>query len=323
MPGVAVIIVTWNSSSLIEGVLNALGRQTLRPDRVLVIDNGSDDAEATAALAAAHPHVEWLSLPDNLGFAAANNVGIERCSEMDLLALLNPDAFPEPEWLRMLVDAARSNPMSGGFASRLLNHANPGKLDGAGDGLSISGKPRRRGHGFPADGMFLEREQVFCPSAAAALYRRKALIDAGQFDEDFFCYVEDIDLGFRLRLAGYETTYVPQAVVHHIGSATTGGQHSDFSVYHGHRNLVWTYVKDMPGVLFWMLLPLHVAMNLVAVVYFCLRGQRRAILRAKCDAIKGLPAMWRKRHEIQAGRIATINIIWRALDKHWLLGWRT
>jgi len=110
-------------------------------------------------------------------------------------------------------------------------------------------------------------------------------------------------------------------VVHHVGSATTGGQHGDFAVYHGHRNLVWIFVKDMPGILFWLLLPLHLAMNLAALCVFILRGQGRVILRAKRDALSGLPAMWRKRAQVQSMRAVSLGNIWRMLDKtiwnHW------
>ena len=112
--------------------------------------------------------------------------------------------------------------------------------------------------------------------------------------------------------------YAPQSVAHHVGSGTTGGQHSDFSVYHGHRNLVWAFVKDMPGLLFWLLLPLHVMLNLVSIVWFALRGQSGVILRAKRDALRGLPSMWRKRQDIQKGRIASVSEIWRVLDKRWI-----
>jgi GT2 family glycosyltransferase len=104
-------------------------------------------------------------------------------------------------------------------------------------------------HGTPASALKGSECEIFSPCAAAALYRRSALLEVGGFDEDFFCYVEDVDLGFRLRLAGYRCLYVPLSVAHHIGSGTTGGKNSDFSVYHGHRNLVWAFVKNMPGVL--------------------------------------------------------------------------
>jgi len=118
-----------------------------------------------------------------------------------------------------------------------------------------------------------------------------------------------------LRLAGHRCLYVPKSVVHHVGSGTTGGQHSDFAVYHGHRNLVWTFVKNMPGLLFWLLLPLHLVLNLASIIWFTFRGQGRVILRAKRDALLGLPKMWRKRQQIQKSRIASIGDIWQVLDK--------
>jgi GT2 family glycosyltransferase len=179
----------------------------------------------------------------------------------------------------------------------------------------VSGLVWRDRHQYrlaPADR--LERE-IFAPCAAAALYRREALVQAGLFDEDFFCYVEDVDVGFRLRLAGYDARSVPEAVVRHVGSATTGGQQGDFPVYHGHRNLVWAYVKNMPGLLLWTLLPLHLLLNAFTLLWFTLKGRGPVIARAKADAIRGLPAAWRKRREVQAGRVASVREIWRALDK--------
>ena len=176
----------------------------------------------------------------------------------------------------------------------------------------------RIGHRSPVPTTEHEYE-VFSPCAAAALYRRSVLLDIGGFDENYFCYAEDVDLGFRLRLAGFRCLYVPQSVAHHVGSGTTGGQHSDFSVYHGHRNLVWTFIKNMPGVLFWLLLPIHVLLNLISVVYFSRQRQGKVILTAKWDAIKGIPKMWRKRHKIQSGRKASMITIWHILNKKlWL-----
>jgi GT2 family glycosyltransferase len=142
----------------------------------------------------------------------------------------------------------------------------------------------------------------------------------GGFDEDFFCYFEDVDLGFRLRLAGHRCLLVPGAVAYHVGYATTERRHSDFAVYHGHRNLVWTYVKNMPGVLFWLLLPLHIALNLVTIIWFSLKGQGGVILKAKWDALCGISIfhIWKKRHNIQRSRIASIGEIWKVLDKSFL-----
>jgi hypothetical protein len=104
-------------------------------------------------------------------------------------------------------------------------------------------------------------------------------------------------------------------VVYHVGSGTTGGQHSDFALYHGHRNLVWTFVKDMPGMLFWLMLPLHVVMNLVTILWFASKGRGGVILRAKRDALLGLPKIWRKRRAVQSTRMATVHEMWRLMDK--------
>lgn len=298
---VAVVIVTWNAARLLDGVLVALDGQTLTPRCVLVVDNGSADAVQLAAIVASHPRCELLLLPDNRGFAAANNLGIARCDDVEFIALLNPDAYPAPDWIATLVAAARAHPQAASFASRLLDHADPGRLDGAGDLLSLSGKPSRRGHGTAAANRFLSGDEVFAPCAAAALYRRAAVLACGAFDERFFCYVEDVDLGFRLRLMGFGCRYVPGAVVRHIGSALTG-RRSDFAIYHGHRNLVFNYVKNMPAPLFWCLLPLHLLLNFGSLAAALLMGRGAPVWQAKRDALLTLPNLWRERRHVQGQR---------------------
>jgi GT2 family glycosyltransferase len=211
--------------------------------------------------------------------------------------------------------AARSNPGFDMFASKLINALDTSLLDGAGDVYHMSGLAWRHGHGRPPPEAGDVEREVFSPCAAAALYRRSALLKVGGFDEAYFCYVEDTDLGFRLRLAGHRCLYVPTSAAHHIGTATSGGRRSDFSVYHGHRNLVWSFVKNMPGALFWLLLPMHLLLNLVEMAVVASRGQGRVILRAKKDAVLGLPRVWQSRRQIQAARVASLRDIWRALNK--------
>lgn len=309
---VSIIIVNWNSREHLANCLNHLAQQSVRPERILVVDNASSDRSATDI--EAQDNLSVMAMDINLGFAEGNNHALALCTT-EFVALLNPDAFPEPDWLEKLVAMATTYPDVAAFGSCQLCANAPELLDGIGDVYHISGLIWRGGHGRQASTVSLTPREIFSPCAAAALYRRDALLEAGGFDKDYFCYVEDVDLGFRLRLAGYKAMYVPDAVVNHVGSVTTGGQHSDFAVYHGHRNLVWTYVKDMPGVLFWLLLPLHVLLNLVTIGWFSLKGQGGVILRAKWDAVKALPKMWRKRQAIQAGRVAGISEIWQVLDK--------
>ena len=296
---VAVVVVNWNSGAFLERCLLALGAQTLAPRRVVVVDNGSADGSEGAARN--RPGVELLALGANLGFAAANNRGIARTGDCEWIALLNPDAFPEPGWLEALVRAAAGDRRFALLASRQVMADEPSRLDGTGDVYTVAGLAWRRHHGEAAAGSDLVPEEVFSPCAAAALYRRVALLEAGGFDESFFCYFEDVDLAFRMRLAGHRCLYVPDAVVHHVGSASSG-RGSPFSIYHGHRNLVWTYWKNMPAALIALSWPQHVGLNLISVAWFILRGRGGTILRAKRDALLDLPRVLRERRRVQGTR---------------------
>jgi GT2 family glycosyltransferase len=313
-PKVTVVIVNWNGEHFLDRCLSALLAQTVVPHEIILVDNASSDASLD--IVSGFPLVSLLAQKENLGFARGNNLAIEMAdTESEWIALLNPDAFVEPCWLEVLLSAVRANPRVDVFGSKLVNAADPAVLDGAGDAYHVSGRVWRISRGEQMSFISEQVREVFSPCAAAALYRRKALLEVGGFDEDFFCYVEDVDLGFRLRLAGYCCLYVPSSVAHHVGSGTTGGQHSDFATYHGHRNLVWTYVKNMPAVLFWTFLPLHLAMNLAALLVVTLRGQGAVIFRAKRDAVLGLPKMWRKRGQIQRNRVVSWRAILRVMEK--------
>jgi len=304
------VIVNWNAATYLERCLDALHAQTVAPYEIILVDNASTDGSLGQVLR--FPGVRVLAQSENLGFARGNNVGIEAAAaESDWIALLNPDAFPAPGWLEALLCASRENTAFDFFGSTLLNAAEPALLDGAGDAYHVSGRVWRIGLGYPAPLSPGPAYEIFSPCAAAALYRRSALAAVNGFDEDFFCYVEDVDLGFRLRLTGYRCLHVPASVAHHVGSGTTGGRHSDFSVYHGHRNLVWAYFKNMPPLLFWVFLPLHLAMNLGALLVGALRGQGGVLLRAKRDAVISIPKMWSKRKLIQSHRVVS----WRAIFK--------
>lgn len=310
----SIVIVNWNSWKLLDRCLHALAQQTWQGFKVVVIDNASTQPVPETFLER-HAGIEFIWSNRNLGFAAANNLVIRNQADAEWVALLNPDAFPEPDWLARLMEATQQHPGYAAFGSRQLIAGSEHLLDGDGDAYHISGLVWREGHGKAVASAKQEVREIFSPCAAAALYRRDALLETGGFDEDFFCYVEDVDLGFRLRLMGYRSLLVPAAVVRHIGSATSGGRRSDFAVYHGHRNLVWCYVKNMPPALFWLLLPLHLAMNLAVIIAYILRGQACVILKAKRDALHGLPSMWKKRKPIQSGRTAGYAEIWRIMRK--------
>lgn len=297
---IAVIIVNWNAGDWLTHCIQGLQGQTRQPDRIIIADNGStdDSLDAIRKQFIDLPGLELLELHDNLGFARANNLAVKLAHDCEWIALLNPDAVPVPTWLERLHEAAMAQPECASFASKLLKMEDHSIYDGAGDVYHVSGRYWRRFHGAPVKAADEEPEEVFAACAAAAFYRRHAFVDIGGFDESFFCYGEDVDLGFRLQLKGYRCKYVPQAVAYHAGSAITG-KHSDFTVYHAHRNLVWCWVKNMPSPWIYIYLPYHVLINVATLFKFALRGQLQVILKSKYDAIKGLCAIWRARKEIQ------------------------
>lgn len=313
---VSVIIVNWHSEDLLALVLAALNKQTVAPGRVVIVDNGGT-GELPLANYGRGP-ISVLRMAKNEGFAGGNNRAIEQEVDAEWVALLNPDAIPEPDWLERLLEAAGRHPDVAAFGSRQLMGEDHKLVDGLGDVYHVSGAAWREGHGRPDRQMPPDCLEIFAPCAAAALYRRDTLLQAGGFDEDFFCYFEDVDLGFRLRLLGHKAMLVPAAVVYHLGGATSGGAGSDFAVYHGQRNLVWAYVKNMPQPYFWRYLGQHLLFNVASIVYLALKGRGNAVLRAKWSALLALPRMMRKRRLVQAGVRVPGERIRAAMAGEWL-----
>lgn len=298
-PLISIIILYWHNYSHAQHLLHCLEKQTAKNFDVFFVDNDSENASnVTIRDTWTDLNIKLESLKKNLGFAVGNNIGAQM-AKGEWLALLNADAFPEPDWLEKLVKAAEENPEYSFFSSRQIQANAPEYLDGAGDAYHISGLAWRNGYNHKTEEAEHEQREVFSACAAAALIKRDLFLEMGGFDEDFFSYFEDVDLGFRLRLQGKKCLYVSDAVVHHVGSASTG-KRSDFSVYYGYRNMIWTFFKNMPSPLIWFMLPVHIGTLLFFVLYLSLRGQGKVILRAIRDAIKGMPKVLEKRKIIQS-----------------------
>jgi len=307
---VAVIIVNYNSGALLSRCLKSLSDQTLCADELVVVDNASTEAESQRMLDAIATATVIRS-EQNLGYGGAINLAVRKIDTTDYIVCLNPDAFPEPDWLETIVNAAEDHPEYGSFASLMLREDDTAVVDGAGDELHFTGIPWRRFHQQEQHDN-LQTEPVFSACAGAALYRSSLFNEVGGFDETYFMYVEDIDLGFRLQLAGYPCLFVRDAIVHHIGSAVTG-EGSDFSVYFGHRNLVYCYFKNMPLLLLLATLPFHILANLVTLVVLVVQGRPGAIGKAKWDALIKLPSAIRARNSVS--RKVSSRDIWKLLNK--------
>lgn len=294
VPFITVLIISWNNGLHLQTCLNKLFSQTYQDFEIILLNN---DSVNVALDEFTSDKLRIIQLGRNLGFAVANNIGA-RLARGKWIALLNADAFPESYWLENFLKAAEQTPQYTTFSSRQIQYNAPQLIDGAGDSYHITGLAWRRFYNQSVNTHGMMKEEVFSACPAAALYSREEFLKIGGFDEDYFSYFEDVDLGFRLRLNGARCLYVPDAVVHHVGSASTG-KRSDFSVYYGYRNMIWTFFKNMPSPYIWIFLPLHVATIIFFTIYLTWRGQRAAIWRAIFDALAGLPKMLKKRKEIQ------------------------
>jgi N-acetylglucosaminyl-diphospho-decaprenol L-rhamnosyltransferase len=303
-PAVTVCVIAFNSGPTLHTCLEHLGAQTFRDFEAIVIDNASPDP-GDATIAAGFPWVRLIRNAENLGFTGAGNQGA-REGRGRWYVLLNPDAYAEPDWLERLVAAAGRHPRVQSFTSRQMVAEEPGVLDGLGDVMSITGIPYRGGYLSPDQGQAREGE-VFSPCGAAMMIDRALFLRLGGFDEDFFCYGEDVDLGYRLQLAGEPTLLVPDATIHHVGSASTGGRKSEFAVFHGTRNRFWVLFKNTPA----LLLPLVVPLHLLALMLIYARRENRPhirlILRAVRAAFAGAPKIFRTRRDVQKLRRASLG----------------
>lgn len=298
-PRVSVAVVAYESGPTLGECLAALAAQSVRDLEVILVDNASQDGAAQAA-ARAHPEATFVANPENLGFAAAVNQAA-RMARGRWLALLNPDAFPAADWLEALLAAAEARPDVRCFASRQLMAEDPGRLDGLGDVMSASGFAFRGGYGQADPGLDAPAF-VFSACGGAMLVERALFLEMGGFDERLFCYCEDVDFGYRLQLRGEPTLLVPDAVVRHVGSASSGGPRSDFAVFHGTRNRLWVYLKDTPPLLLWLTLPLHLVATFILFARHFTRGEFSAPWRGFIAALDGLPQALEARREAQAGR---------------------
>jgi len=306
---VAVLIVAYRSRETIPDVVKALERQSVRPERVRLLENGSPSGERVER----GPLPDWVELIEsetNLGFAAGNNRLAEGVEQAWLL-LVNPDAFPAPDLIAELMAATERHPGAALFGATQHAHGAAGVLDGAGDVYHFTGLPYRGGYGRsmepPSEGA------VFGPCGALALIRRDVFEALGGFDDDYFCYVEDVDLAYRARLLGHEAIQVRAANVSHMGYASSG-RRSAFATYHGARNRFWTFFKNTPAALLPVLAPVHLGVTLLLWLSAARFGQFALFGRALRDALKGWPRLMEKRRAVQARRRVSALALARRLS---------
>lgn len=298
-PVVSVVIPNWNGAEHLPDCLESLRRQTWRDFEVIVVDNASSDN--SLALLATYSEVRVLALKENRGFAGACNAGIA-AARGQYIALLNNDTEVDPNWLAEVVAAFERHPQAGTIASKMLLFDRRDTFHTAGDIYRLNGKPDNRGYLERDEGQYDREEPVFSACGGSAVYRRAMLDEIGLLDEDFFYSCEDLDLGWRAQLAGWQCIYAPRAVVYHKLSATGGGVTASF--YTG-RNCIYLLVKDLPGEIWRDYWP-QILLAQVRVAWEALRAWRgaaaRARLRGMAAGLLGIPKMLRKRRVVQRGR---------------------
>jgi len=240
-PQVSVIIPTWNGRDLLRAALQSLRAQSYRNFEIVIVDNGSSDGTA-AMLRAEFPEAAVVPLPENRGFAVAVNAGL-RAARGRYLMLFNNDAEAEPRWLEALVAVLDARPEVGSVASKMLTARDPSVVDSAGAAMGLFAYDIGRGE---RDGArFDSAREILCPCAGAAAYRRELFDAVGLFDEAFFAWFEDVELGIRAQLAGFRCWYEPQARVRHHAHASAGQLNIPKTVFTV-RNALLLFVQTMP-----------------------------------------------------------------------------
>ena len=293
----SIIIVTYESGDWIEACLDALKRQTFNDFEVIVVDNASADDSVEKVRASDLSLLKLIESEENTGFSGGCNQGAAVASG-EWLVFLNPDTVARENWLEEIAAGQARHPDAAMFACtqyELLKDSDEDitRLDGAGDAYFGFGFPWRGGFQWPLSAL-PEEGECFSPCGASAVICKDLFAQCGGFDERFFCYCEDVDLGFRLRLMGERCVYLPNAAVDHIGSATLG-RYSDFNVFHGARNRMWTYIKNMPLGLLIVTAPGHIFLSFVLLVMSIRHGKVRATIRGLVAGLGGAPKMWASR----------------------------
>lgn len=244
-PLFSVIILNWNGRHLIEECLGSVLSQDFRDFEAIVVDNGSTDGSVEYLEERWGGDVRIVALPTNRGFAGGNNAGI-RVARGRYVVLLNNDTAVDPDWLAALSRAIWRHPDAGMFTPKILNYFRRDEIDNTGHVIYPDGLARGRHRLEKDDGRFDEEGEALWPSGCAGVYKKAMLDEIGLLDETFFAYGEDVDLGLRARWAGWSCCYVPDAVVYHKYSATTG-PYSPGKAFLVERNRYWVLLKNFPS----------------------------------------------------------------------------
>lgn len=259
---VTIIIPNYNGKHFMQPCLDSLMLQTFKDFKIIVVDNASTD-DSLSYLEDCYPDIEVISLKENYGFSKAVNVGIHH-SDTPYVILLNNDTIVDSHYVEEMIHAIQKSRNLFSVSSKMIQMYHPELIDSAGDLYTLIGWGICRGSGRSITN-YSEPSVIFSACAGAAIYRRSVFEEIGYFDENHFAYIEDIDIGYRAKIYGYQNIYCPTALVYHVGSGTSGSKYNSFKVKLSARNSVYLNYKNMP--LFQLLLNLLPLMTGYCIKY--------------------------------------------------------
>lgn len=301
---VSVIIPNWNGKDLLRTCLKSLQKQTFKNFEVVVVDNGSTDGSAEY-IEKSFLKVKLIKLNKNYGFAKAVNTGI-KSTDSPYLFLLNNDTEVDKDCLRFLVEAASKHKEAGFIAAKVLNFYKRNVIDSAGDAVDVVGHSYNLGMGEKDGEKFNNEREVFLVTAGGGLFKREVFEKVGLFDEDYFTYMEDVDLGLRAQLAGYKGWYTPKAFLYHIHKATSNRVKPQME-YWQFRNMTQNIIKDFPAGVIWKKfnwLKIFLV-NINTIRYMATKGYLWQAIKAEIFILLNLPKLLKKREEIQKKKVVS------------------
>jgi GT2 family glycosyltransferase len=304
-PTISAIVPTWNALRFLPACIAALRAQLGPADEIILVDNASRDAAARWARRHA-PDLRLLELPQNCGFAGGTNAGIA-AARGELLLLCNDDALLEPGGVAALRRAISADPVAGAAAGVLTFSRRPQFVASAGIAFRRNGVAIDGYLGCSRSVLPTVPTAVFGASGGLALLRRTMIDDVGMFAAEFFNYLEDADMAWRMRLRGWSCRLAPQAWARHVYSASSGAG-SSFKQFLLGRNRLRMLIRCLPAPLLRECLPAMLRYDLMALAYAALRGQP-AMARGRAVVLAELPRLRYERRRIQARRTASIGAL--------------
>lgn len=271
-----VIIPNYNGIQYIEACLDSLKAQSIPDVPVIVVDNASADG-SPECIEKKYPWVQLIRLDQNFGFCRAVNEGI-RAAQTEYVILMNNDMTADPEFVRSLLRRITSNPKMFSCQALMLQMDHPDRIDSAGDFYAATGWAFTRGKNAPADS-YPKAGPVFTACGGAVIYRKALFDKLGLFDEAHFAYLEDVDVGYRAQICGYENWYEPAAKVLHKGSAASGSRYNKFKVSHSSANTIYVVYKNMARWQILINLPFLFAGCVIKFIFFLPKGLGFVYLR--------------------------------------------